>query len=103
MRLDRDTAHPEQALQLGPRPALRAAAPALVHPSTQTLLQAGWALLASDPGVFKCHASPWDARYHSEAGSVAALLRAGHAVDSLQLRYQGVDWANPASWDCNGR
>ncbi len=65
--------------------------------------RAGWALLAAEPGVFRCHASPWDARFSSDAGASLAVLRAGFGLDCLLARYQGVDWSQPAAWGCNAR
>ena len=65
--------------------------------------QAGWALLSGDPVIMQCYASEWDARYYSEAGAAAAILAAGWTLDSLQQRYQGVDWRDPANWGCNAR
>ena len=34
-------------------------------------------------------------------GSSAAVLGAGYGIDSLMLRYQGVDWRDKAHWSCN--
>lgn len=34
-------------------------------------------------------------------GSSAAILAAGYNIDSLMLRYQGVDWRDKANWGCN--
>jgi hypothetical protein len=34
-------------------------------------------------------------------GSSAAILSAGYNIDSLMLRYQGVDWRNRSNWGCN--
>lgn len=28
-------------------------------------------------------------------------LQAGYNLDSLMMRYQGVDWRDPAFWQCN--
>ncbi|KAL6776645.1 hypothetical protein ACKKBF_B30390 [Auxenochlorella protothecoides x Auxenochlorella symbiontica] len=63
----------------------------------------GWAVLAADPNVFRCFQSPWDARYYSDVGAGLAMLRAGYNLDSLLMRYQGVDWWALNNWDCNGR
>lgn len=63
----------------------------------------GWRVLAAEPGVVRCHAKPWDARYHSNVGSSLAILNAGYSLDCLLTRYQGVDWTNTATWNCNQR
>lgn len=60
-------------------------------------------MLAADPNVFRCFQSPWDARYYSDVGAGLAMLRAGYNLDSLLMRYQGVDWWALNNWDCNGR
>jgi hypothetical protein len=38
---------------------------------------------------------------YAEMGSSAAILSAGYNIDSLMLRYQGVDWRNRSNWGCN--
>lgn len=63
----------------------------------------GWGLLAAEHGVFRCHSSPWDTRYYSDAGASLAVLRSGGTIDCLLARYQGVDWTSPSSWQCNQR
>jgi hypothetical protein len=30
-------------------------------------------------------------------------LQAGYNLDSLMVRYQGIDWRDPAYWSCNAR
>lgn len=37
----------------------------------------------------------------SELGASAAILRAGYNLDSMMVRYQGVDWRNEDNWGCN--
>lgn len=66
-------------------------------------VQEGLSLLLRDPNVFRCHASRAAARYHSAAGASLAVLGAGYSLDCLMWRYQGVDWRDQATWDCNGR
>lgn len=63
----------------------------------------GWALLAAQPDVFRCHADAWEARYFGEHGASLAVLRAGWNLDCLLTRYQGVDWAAAPAWQCNQR
>ncbi|KFM25093.1 hypothetical protein F751_1972 [Auxenochlorella protothecoides] len=64
----------------------------------------GWALLSRpQAGVMACHADPWDVRWHSDLGAAAALFDAGHTIDCLMPRYQGVDWRDERNWACNDR
>lgn len=56
-----------------------------------------------DGTVFACYTSMWDVIYYSELGSSWSVLAAGYTIDSLMLRYQGVDWTNLESWDCNAK
>lgn len=60
-------------------------------------------MLLQDPYVFACHRDRWDTIYYSELGASLAILKAGYNIDSLMLRYQGIDWRNKASWGCNAR
>lgn len=53
--------------------------------------------------VFKCYSSMWDTIYYSELGSSLALLNRGYNIESLMLRYHGVDWRDTANWECNAR
>jgi hypothetical protein len=55
-------------------------------------------VLLSDPDVLRCHAHPADAVWRSEAGAAAALLREGHNLDCLMLRYKGRDWSDRSMW-----
>lgn len=64
---------------------------------------AGWSILTADADVFKCHESVWDLRYFSDVGASLAVLREGFTLDCLLARYQGIDWAAAASWQCNQR
>lgn len=65
--------------------------------------QAGWQVLSANKEVFKCHPNAWDARYYADSGASLALLEGGHNIDSLLAKYQGVDWWNQRTWDCNAR
>lgn len=67
------------------------------------LLQVGLDLLIADRQVFACHKDRWDTIYYSELGSSKAILDAGYNIDSLMLRYQGIDWRDPSHWDCNAK
>lgn len=53
--------------------------------------------------VFECYSNMWDVIYYAELGSTWAVLSAGYGIDSLMLRYQGIDWTNLDTWDCNAR
>jgi hypothetical protein len=37
----------------------------------------------------------------AQVGASAVILAANYTLDSLMLKYQGVDWADPANWNCN--
>ena len=39
--------------------------------------------------------------WHSELGASLAVLNAGFNIDSLMLRYAGVDWRDTSFWNCN--
>ena len=66
-------------------------------------VQVGLQVLSEDGHVFKCHRDMSDAVFNAELGSSLAILRAGYTIDSLMLRYQGVDWTNPENWHCNDK
>eukprot|EP00775_Hariotina_reticulata_P012780 gene12780-12909_t len=63
----------------------------------------GLHLLIGDQHVFACHKDRWDTIYYSELGSSKCILDAGYNIDSLMLRYQGVDWRDRDNWDCNAK
>ncbi len=66
-------------------------------------MQVGLEVLMQDPHVFACQRDRWDTIYYSELGSSLAMLKAGYNIDCLMLRYQGIDWRNKSTWDCNAR
>ena len=66
-------------------------------------MQIGLNLMWEDGTVFECYTNMWDVIYYSELGSNWAVLSAGYGIDSLMLRYQGVDWTDLDTWDCNAR
>ncbi len=51
--------------------------------------------------MFGCYENLLDTVWHSEVGASKAILDAGYSLDSLMLKYQGVDWSNKAAWRCN--
>ena len=63
--------------------------------------QVGLGVLAADGNVFKCYEDMWDTIYYSEVGASRAVLGAGFSLDSLMLRYKGIDWRNHSNWHCN--
>lgn len=65
--------------------------------------QVGLQVMLDNGHIFECHRSIADAVYNAEVGASLAIFRAGYSIDSLMLRYQGVDWTNRRSWDCNAR
>lgn len=60
-------------------------------------------MLLRDKRVFSCHKDIADAVYHAEVGSSIAMFQAGYTIDSLMLRYKGIDWTDRSNWDCNAR
>ena len=66
-----------------------------------TTLQEGLRVLKDDGLVFQCYTSLHDTVWNSELGSSLAIFNAGFTIDSLMLKYQGVDWLDTANWDCN--
>jgi hypothetical protein len=58
--------------------------------------------LTDDGRVFACYKDIHDTIWHAEVGSTKAILDAGYTIDTLMLRYQGVNWTDPANWQCNG-
>ena len=63
--------------------------------------QTGLGLLRQAGAVLQCYTDIHDAIWHAELGSSKAILDAGYSIDSLMLRYQGVDWRDKANWGCN--
>ena len=59
--------------------------------------------MRDDGHVFTCYSNMWDTIFFSELGSSLAILKGGYNLDSFMIRYQGVDWTDQASWECNGR
>lgn len=70
--------------------------------SPHALPQIGYDVLLRNQSVFQCYYDLRDTIFHSELGSTLAILGAGYTIDSLMLRYQGVDWRNKDNWNCNG-
>ena len=66
-------------------------------------MQVGLQILKDDSRALQCHESHTDWAYHSQVGSSAAIFEAGYTIDSLMLRYQGVDWRDSVNHACNGR
>ncbi|DBB06321.1 TPA: hypothetical protein ACH3X1_011892 [Trebouxia sp. C0004] len=63
--------------------------------------QIGLQVLQQDGQVFACFDNLHDTIYFAELGSSLAVLKAGYNIDSLMMRYQGVDWRDKANWKCN--
>jgi hypothetical protein len=63
----------------------------------------GLARMVAQQGIFRCHQNRWDTRYHSDAGAALALFKSGWTIDTLMSRYQGIDWRNTETWQCNQR
>lgn len=65
------------------------------------LTQVGLKILEEDGRVLECYEAMSDTIYYSEVGSSAAILAQNFTIDSLMMRYQGMDWRNQSNWDCN--
>lgn len=63
----------------------------------------GLARMVAQQGIFRCHKNRWDTRYHSDAGASLAMFKSGWTIDTLMSRYQGIDWKNTDTWQCNQR
>ena len=64
-------------------------------------MQVGLDVLRRDGRIFECYGDMADTIFHSELGASNAVLAANFTIDSLMLRYQGVDWTDTANWKCN--
>ncbi len=64
-------------------------------------MQVGLDVLKRDGRVFECYEDMKDTIFHAELGASRAVLAANFTIDSLMLRYQGVDWSDTANWNCN--
>ena len=75
----------------------------LVLPHVESTLMAtdhvGLKIL-QDASCFECHATWREAKVKGEVAASAAILQAGHNLDCLMLRYQGVDWQDKSKWRC---
>jgi len=69
--------------------------------TASVLLQVGMKVLEEDGRVLACYENMSDTIFHAEVGASAAIMGQGYTIDSLMLRYQGIDWRNHSSWDCN--
>ncbi|ELR22433.1 uncharacterized protein ACA1_255420 [Acanthamoeba castellanii str. Neff] len=52
-------------------------------------------------GVFDCFANKEDVIVKGEYGMSRAVLDANYTLDTVQLKYQGVNWTDTANWGCN--
>lgn len=64
-------------------------------------MQVGLRVLQEDGRVFACYRDMLDTVFHAEVGASAAILAANYTLDSLMLKYQGVDWTDRTNWNCN--
>ena len=65
--------------------------------------QIGLKVLMEEGKIFECYENLLDTVWYSEVGASKAILDAGYSLDSLMLKYQGVDWSDKAAWNCNDR
>ncbi|KAK9803174.1 hypothetical protein WJX72_009038 [[Myrmecia] bisecta] len=56
--------------------------------------------LLREAHVFDCHTKWLDNLRFAEYGASEAVLQAGYNLDSLMLRYAGVDWQDRSKWGC---
>lgn len=63
--------------------------------------QEGLKVLQKDGSVFLCYNNLHETVWNSELGSSLAIFAAGYTIDSLMLKYQGADWLDRNSWNCN--
>ena len=77
--------------------------PKRARQSLYNCMQVGLQVLLDAGHVFKCHPTLKHVIYHSEMGSAEAIFKAGYTIDSLMLRYQGVNWSDSTNWDCNAK
>ncbi|KAL4459147.1 hypothetical protein ABPG75_014012 [Micractinium tetrahymenae] len=65
---------------------------------------AGLGVLLGTQRVFRCWGHIHETIVESELGASIAIMKEGYTIDSLMLRYQGVDWRDPAVTRraCNG-
>ncbi|KAK9810073.1 hypothetical protein WJX72_004380 [[Myrmecia] bisecta] len=63
--------------------------------------QKGLEVMLSHGQIFSCYDSLHDTIYYSELGASLAILDAGFNIDSLMIRYQGIDWRDRRHWKCN--
>ncbi|GBF95824.1 hypothetical protein Rsub_08260 [Raphidocelis subcapitata] len=52
-------------------------------------------------GVLGCYTRAADAEHGAAAAAAEVLLARGERLDSLMLRYAGIDWSDPRHWRCN--
>lgn len=66
----------------------------------------GLDVLKNSGRVFKCYKTMREVVYYSEMGASVAILDAGYNIDSLMLRYQGINWRKLRGYvlefACNG-
>jgi hypothetical protein len=52
----------------------------------------GLNLLLNKSTIFACHGTKWDAIYNAEISATQIILKSGFGIDSLMLKYRGVDF-----------
>ncbi|CAF2129044.1 unnamed protein product [Rotaria magnacalcarata] len=52
--------------------------------------------------VFGCYNTLWDVTVNNELAISARILSFGFWIDSLQTKYQGIDFSNIENRNCNG-
>lgn len=54
-------------------------------------------------GALKCYRTQADAVKYAELGASEAMFKHGYSIDSLMLKYDGVDWRLKQNHKCNQR
>ncbi|KAL4542464.1 hypothetical protein Ndes2526B_g03942 [Nannochloris sp. 'desiccata'] len=76
-----------------------------IQPHVQSYVVAtdkiGIDILMQSERVFKCYDELQGVIDNSEIGASAEILKAGYNIDSLMVRYQGVDWHSQLAQNCN--
>ena len=53
-------------------------------------------------GVFTCRNDRWRTIFYGELLSSRSILDAGYTINSLMMRYRGINWHDKIFWQCNG-
>ncbi|CAF5011566.1 unnamed protein product, partial [Rotaria sp. Silwood1] len=51
--------------------------------------------------IFGCYQTLWEVTMNSEIALSTRMLENGFGIDSLQTKYQGIDFSRPENQNCN--